>query len=350
MTALTWTWLEFVTCATLIGAAGYQLSRYGDSIAKQTGLSGSWIGLALLATVTSLPELITGISSVTIANAPNVAVGDALGSCVVNLVFLVVIDFLYRKDPVWLHTSQGHVLAAAFGVVSLGFMLVSLLMSQAIGSGPAGHAISLFGITYISSFSMATPAALLLYLVAMRTVFNYERVNTPQPDNTANLAATKPSLQREVTYFVLAAIVVAAAGLWLPFASVSLAKSMGWSNSFVGSMFVALATSLPELAVTLSAVRLGALDMAIGNLLGSNLFNVAIIAVDDLFYPGRSLLADVSLVHSVTAGSAIVMTGLATVGLFLRPRSQVLRAVAWVSLGLIVAYLLNAYVLYMHGE
>ena len=85
-------WLQFLLCAALIGGAGYQLSRYGDAIAQRTGLSGSWIGVALLATVTSLPELATGISSVAVANAPNLAVGDALGSCVVNLVFLVVID------------------------------------------------------------------------------------------------------------------------------------------------------------------------------------------------------------------------------------------------------------------
>ncbi|MCB2042338.1 MAG: sodium:calcium antiporter, partial [Rhodoferax sp.] len=126
--------------------------------------------------------------------------------------------------------------------------------------------------------------------------------------------------------------------------------SMGWSRSFVGSMFVAFVTTLPELAVTLSALRIGALDMAIGNLLGSNLFNVAIIAVDDLFYRHGSLLADGSPVHAVTAGSAIVMTGLAMIGLFFRPRSRVLRAVGWVSLGLLAVYLFNTYVLYLHGE
>ncbi|HAU57484.1 MAG TPA: cation transporter, partial [Comamonadaceae bacterium] len=119
--------------------------------------------------------------------------------------------------------------------------------------------------------------------------------------------------------------------------------------SFVGSLFVAMATTLPELAVTLSALRLGALDMAIGNLLGSNLFNVTIVAVDDLFYRPGVLLADVSLVHAVTASSAIVMTGLAVVGLFFRPRDRVLRAVGSVSVGLAMVYLLNTYVVFLHG-
>ena len=125
---------------------------------------------------------------------------------------------------------------------------------------------------------------------------------------------------------------------------------MDWNRSFVGSLFVAMATTLPELAVTLSAPRLGALDMAIGNLLGSNLFNVTIIAVDDLFYRQGALLADVSLVHAVSTASAIVMTGLAMVGLFFRPRDRVLRAVGAVSLALVAVYLLNTYVIFLHGN
>lgn len=336
-------WLQFLLCAALIGFAGYQLSRYAEVIAHRTGLSGSWIGLALLATVTSLPELATGITSVTVANAPNLAMGDALGSCVVNLVFLVVIDFLFRREPVWHRASQGHVLAGAFGVVMLGFTLVGLLMGQVRTPQDltTSSAMQL-------GFGLTTPILLVLYLVAMRTVFAYERDHAKV--ETAEVAQSLPTLRNAITRFVLAASVVAGAGIWLPFVATDLAHAMGWNKSFVGSLFVAMATSLPELAVTLSALRMGALDMAIGNLLGSNLFNVLIIAIDDLFYRPGALLAAVSPVHSVTVGSAITMTGLAMVGLFFRPGGRVLRAISWVSLGLIAMYLLNTYVLYLHGE
>lgn len=343
MTSVTLVWLQFFICAILIGLAGYQLSRYGDAIAQRTGLSGNWIGMALLATVTSLPELATGVTSVTIAHAPNLAVGDALGSCVVNLVFLVIIDFVHRQEPVWRRASQGHVLAAAFGVVMLGFTLVNLLMSQFISLG-GGMRTSVPQM----GFSLGTPVLLLLYMVAMRTVFTYEREHSvPVVDA---LGISFPPLRQAVTRFAMAAAVVAGAGIWLPFVANDLASAMGWNRTFVGSLFVALVTSLPELAVTLSALRIGALDMAIGNLLGSNLFNVAIIAVDDLFYRSGSLLAAVSPVHAVTAGSAITMTGLAMVGLFFKPSSRVLRAVGWVSLGLLAVYLLNTYILFLHGE
>lgn len=337
-------WLQFVLCAALIGVAGYQLSRYGDAIAQRTGLSGSWIGLALLATVTSLPELATGITSVTVANAPNLAVGDALGSCVVNLVFLVVIDFFFRKEPVWHRASQGHVLAAAFGVVMLGFTLVSLLMSQA---KPSQGMVVAASATQMG-FGLTTPVLLALYLVAMRTVFAYERDHAAL--ETVELDAALPALRAAVIRFAVAACVVAGAGIWLPFVATDLANAMGWNKSFVGSLFVALATSMPELAVTLSALRMGALDMAIGNLLGSNLFNVAIIAVDDMFYRPAALLASASPLHAVTAGSAITMTGLAMVGLFFKPTGRIMRAISWISLGLVAMYLLNTYVLFLHGE
>ncbi len=345
MNSLAMVWTQFFVCAVLIGAAGFQLSRYGDIIAQRTGLSGNWVGLALLATVTSLPELVTGITSVTIADAPNLAVGDALGSCVVNLVFLVVIDFLFRKEPIWHRAGQGHVLAAAFGVVMLGFVLMSMLMTQLAAPGSGGVVLPFARL----GFSTATPLILMLYLVAMRTVFAYEKVKAASPAAVDALGQELPTLHFAMVRFGLAALVVGLAGLWLPFVAVQLAESMGWSRSFVGTLFVSLATSLPELAVTLSALRIGALDMAIGNLLGSNLFNVAIIAVDDLFYRKGSLLVDVSLVHAITASSAIIMTGLAVVGLFLRPRSRVLRAVGWVSVGLAVVYVFNTYFLYLHG-
>lgn len=294
-----------------------------------------------MATVTSLPELATGISSVAVANAPNLAVGDALGSCVVNLVFLVVIDSFFRTEPVWYRASQGHVLAGALGVVMLGFVLISLLMHQFRGVAVSPSRLQL-------GFTLATPVLLALYLVAMRTVFVYERQHAQA--QSIELDAHLPPLRSAVIRFALAAGVVAGAGIWLPFVASSLAHTMGWNKSFVGSLFVALATSLPELAVTISALRMGALDMAIANLLGSNLFNVAIIAVDDIFYRPGPLLAVVSPVHAITTGSAITMTGLAMVGLFFKPGARVLRSISWISLGLMAIYLLNTYVLFLHGE
>jgi cation:H+ antiporter len=145
-------------------------------------------------------------------------------------------------------------------------------------------------------------------------------------------------------------VVIVAAGLWLPFVGKQMSQAMGWHSSFVGTLFVAFATSIPELVVTVAAVRIGALDMAVGNVLGSNLFDVLVVAIDDLAFVDGPLLGQVSEVHVATAVTAMMMSGIVIVGLLYRPRSRVLGTVGWVSLLLLALYALNSYVLFFHGE
>ncbi len=338
MSPIAITWLQFLVCVIVIGLAGPELCRSGDVIADKMGLSGNWIGLVLLASVTSLPELVVGASSVTIAGAPNIAVGDALGSCVFNLLILVVLDFLQRGESVYRRARQGHILSAGFGVVLIGFTGMNILLyAQGLGLS-VGH---------IGGY---TPIILLLYVIAMRTVLTYEQ--THREEFTEEMAERHPTLtlRGAVLRYVAGAIVVIAAGSWLPFVAGRLAVVMGWQTTFVGTLFVAAVTSLPELVVTISAFRIGALDMAIANLLGSNLFDVAIIAIDDILYSKGPILAHVSPVHAVSAMSAVAMTGIAIIGMFYRPQVRVFRTVGWVSFSLFIMYMLNSYVLYLEGR
>lgn len=102
----------------------------GTSSATRPAFWGGWIRLILVASVTSLPELVTGISSVTVAAAPNIAVGDVMGSCVFNLAILVVVDLLYREEPVYGRASQGHILSAGFGVILIGFSGLNVMLGS----------------------------------------------------------------------------------------------------------------------------------------------------------------------------------------------------------------------------
>lgn len=122
--------LEFAGLALAIGTAGYFLSLYGDVIADKTGLGGSWVGFSLLATVTSLPELVTGISSVTYVDVPDIALGNILGSCVFNMLLIVFLDFMHRESSVFTRVSQGHILSAGFGMILLGFVAFNILLHQ----------------------------------------------------------------------------------------------------------------------------------------------------------------------------------------------------------------------------
>lgn len=341
---LAWLAFQFAACAVLIARAGYVLSRSADALAKAHGWARGWVGLALLATVTSLPELASGISAVAFVEAPNLAVGNALGACVVNLLFLVVVDGLQRHQPMYREASATHLLSAGFGVVMLGFVALSLLIGE---RAPA--------VLHVGVYS---PMLLALYLLALRGVHGHEReamviaaaAAAAAGGPMAPSAPTDPGRTRqEWRRFGLAALVVLAAGSWLPEAADGLAQALGLSRSFVGTVLMAVVTTLPEMAVTLGALRLGALDMAIGNLLGSNLFNVVILAVDDAFYIRGPLLADAAPVHAGTAVTALVMTGLVIVGLVMRPQGRTLRAVSWISVGLTTTYLVNAALVYLGG-
>jgi cation:H+ antiporter len=339
---LIWPLVQFLVCAAAISVAGYRLAVEGERIGQAWGLTGSWVGLAMLASVTSLPELLTGVSAVTLAHSPNIALGDALGSCVINLGFLVVVDFVLRGEPLYRKASSSHLLSGAFGVVMLGFVAMNILLADTPG----------FSHLAVEGVGLYSPVIVLLYLVALRMVFQHERghagSNARRPGSPTE-AVRASSVRQSLWRFGVSALVVAAAGVWLPVVGAQLADALQWNRSFIGTLFIALATSLPELAVTLSAIKLRALDMAVGNLLGSNLFNVVIIAIDDVAYRQGVLLAHVSSLHAVTALSAVVMTGLAMIGLFYRPENRVLRTVGWVSIALAAVYLLNTYIVFLYG-
>ncbi|MEZ5646245.1 MAG: sodium:calcium antiporter [Burkholderiaceae bacterium] len=331
-------WLELLVCLVVIGWAGYRLSLYGDMIAEKLGWSRSWMGVAMVASVTSLPELVTGVSAVSLAQAPDIAAGDVFGSCAFNLLLIVIIDFLHQQESVYTRARVGHTLSAGFGVILIGFVAMNLLM-PAQGALPA-----------IGHVGLYTPIILLVYALAMRTLYRYEQMQDLPTAEVAPPRYQQTTLTQAVRGYALAAALVVAAGLWLPFVGRAIAQAMGWGESFVGTLLVAAVTSLPEAVVALAALRLGALDMALGNLFGSNLFNMVVLAVDDLFYRPGPLLAAVSPAHAVSALSAMVMSGIAIVGLFYRPRQRVLRTVGWTSLLLLAVYLFNTFSIYLYGQ
>jgi cation:H+ antiporter len=327
-------WLQLAVCAAAILIAGSRLARYGDAIAYHTGLGGNWVGLVLIATVTSLPELMTGVSAVTMADVPDIAVGNVLGACVLNLAMLVVLDVLHRQASIYSVASQGHVLGAAFGIVMLGVTAFGVLAAPHLP-------------LRIGHVGAPTLLLLALYAVAIRSIYQYER-----GVRAAAAAEEKPpplTLRQAAWRYAVAAAVVVAAALRLPFVAESLAAAMGWSESFVGTLLVALATTLPELTVTVTAVRIGALDMAIGNLLGSNLFNLALLGLDDLLYLRGPLLAAVAPAQALSAISAAVMAGALIIALVARPRARLLNLAGWTSVLIGLVYFLNAWLHFRHG-
>jgi cation:H+ antiporter len=317
---------QFAVCSALILWSGMRLSRYGDIIAEKTGLGGTWIGLVLMATVTSLPELITGASSVVLFDVPDIAAGDAIGSCMFNLVILAMLD-VRQPVPLSARIHQGHVLSAGFGIVQLGLLALALLAGE---RAPAVGWLGLHSLVFIA-----------LYGFAIRTISVFERARLAQiaEELTGEIRYGALTLRRAAVLYVATASVLVTAASALPGIAERFANVTGLTQSFVGSLFVAVSTSLPEMVVSVAAVRIGALDMAVANLFGSNLFNVAVLGLDDLLYLKGPILLSVSESHLVTLTAAIVMTGICVIGLTFRAGKKRFR-LSWDAIAIVAVYLM----------
>lgn len=318
---------QFITCAVLILWAGVKLCRYGDVIAEKTGLGGTWIGLILMAGVTSLPELVTGASSVLIFDLPDIAAGDVIGSCLFNLVILAMLDW-HHPVPLSARVHRGHVLAAAFSVVQLG------LLALALASGSRMPTVGWVGVPSLMF--------ILWYVIAVRVNFVFERARLAQAAQALaeHLHYRAITLRQAATSYVAVAVVLVAAASLLPGVAGRLAGATGLDQSFVGSLFVAITTSLPEVVVSIGAVRIGALDMAVANLFGSNLFNVAVIGFDDVLYVRGPFLPVVAPEHLISVTAAIAMTGVAVIGLTLRAGSKRFR-LSWAAVAMVALYVVT---------
>jgi cation:H+ antiporter len=327
-------WLQFIACTGIILVSGTYLSKYGDVIAEKTGLGRTWVGVILMASVTSLPELVTGISSTAIFNVPDIAVGDVLGSCMFNILILAVLDFMSRSAPISTKAHQGQVLTAAFGMFLLGLVNVSLFGAAQM---PSVGWVGVYSFVFIA-----------VYLIAMRSVFSYEKKRIAELIEVVaeEIRYEKISKAKAYRMYGLNALLTIGAAVYLPGLGARIAEFTGLGQTFVGNIFIALSTSLPELVVSIATLKIGAIDMAFGNIFGSNLFNILILAVDDLFYTKGPILSHVSANHLVTSSAAIAMTAVAAIGLTYRASKKWL-FFAWDSVAILAIYTFALSILYM---
>ncbi len=326
-------WFEFLVCAAVIIVCGTQLSKYGNVIAEKTGIGKAWVGLILMATITSLPELVTGISSVTVADVPNIAVGDLVGACVLNLVILALLDPMDKSSPIFSKTGQSHLLSGGFGILLLGTVAASVTLGPLVPS--------------IWRIGMYTPVIVATYAIGIRLVYLYEKRVLAHLATEVSRPYDHITLKRAASMYAANALAVVAVAMAIPFIASGIARDTGLGNNFMGTLFVAATTTLPELVVSTSAMRMGAQDIAIGNLLGSNMFNIGLLALDDVFYTKGPLLSHVSGSHAVTAVMAILMTAIALIGITYRHEKKAFLRFGWDSLAMLGLGMVNMYFVYM---
>ena len=319
-------WLQLAAAAAIILGASWFLAKSADVIAFKTGLGRSFVGVVLLATATSLPELGTGVSAIALLDEPepDLALGDAFGSNLFNLLIIGLLDLYWRDGPVLTKVGPTAAIVGALGIAVIGIAALALLAHGAT--------------TAMSGWHIGPPSVALLamFLLAMLLIYRSGQAEGQAEGGEEYESGSLPGAF--LRYLVSAALVVGAA-VWLANSGDRIAEAMGWEASFVGTQFLAFSTSLPELAASFAAVRLGAPELAIGNILGSNVFNMGfVLFLDDVAFVDGAIWAVASDVHALTAVFAMFMTALVIIAITLRPRGRPTRFITYEGAALIGLY------------
>ena len=334
-------WIQLGIAAAVILGASLFLAKSADVIAIKTGLGRSFVGVVLLATATSLPELGTGISAVAVVGQPDLAVGGAFGSNLFNLLIIGLMDIFWWRRFLLNHVGMSSVVIGTLGiiVISLGGAAVLLHdMSTVLGDWP----ISPLSIVLVVGFAIA------MYFIYLFEKSDEATDKAPDSDDSDKYASEH--LPRHLVIYVVSALIVVVSAVWLSFVSDDLAIEMGWDASFMGTQFLAAATSLPELATSFAALRIGAPELAITNLLGSNLFNMGfVLFLDDVAHTSGPIWTAVSPVHALTAAIAVVMTAVITLAVVTRPRESRPGVVTIESGVLIAVYTIASFLVFTLG-
>ncbi|WP_425615284.1 sodium:calcium antiporter [Anatilimnocola sp. NA78] len=329
--------LQFLACAAVIIVAGTFLAFCADAIAEITKLGRLVVGSVLLAGATSLPELTVDISAIRM-NMPDLAVGDLLGSCLANLLILALLDLsTYSRGKMLSKQAAAHALSGSLSAALLSLVTIGLL---------TGKAFADYQVVSLSIFSLLIIVA---YLFGVRLVYLDQRIaaqeqraqEPPEHESPPGMTLTAALLG-----FAACAGVILLSGPFMAEAAGKLAEQTGLGKTFVGTTLVAISTSLPELVSSIAALRMGALDLAIGNVFGSNAFNILLLAPLDLALP-HSLFAAVSQEHVLTCTAAIFATMVVIMGQLYRSESRVslIEPDAWLVICIVVGAMALLYYL-----
>lgn len=325
-------WLIFCLSATLIVIAAMQLAKYGDVIAVRTRLGGMFIGVLLLAGATSLPEMLTMISSLS-QGVPNLAAGNLLGSNLFNMFLLAILDLLHRKGRILRKAALKHALTGSLTVFLIGLVVFFILADIDLQIGWVG---------------VDSLIVILVYFVAMRLIQTNQTHGASQSSAPAEIPDGTPPLWKGLLGFGLATAALVVITPWMVKSSAEIAEITGMGTTFVGTTLVAIVTSLPELVTTIAALKLGADDMAIGNLFGSNLFNMFALGLTDVFYLQGRFMGVIDPAFLLVGMLGLLMTGMGLIGNLARLERRV-----WIieidALALMVVYFSGLWLLYSRG-
>lgn len=322
----------FILCAVITVFAAMKLSTYADTLSAKTSLGGMLVGTIFLAGATSLPEVTTSLSAIAINN-PDIAIGNVFGSNLFNLFILATVDLYYRNRRILKGASREHFYSASIGLLLAIVSFVALKIK--------------LNITFLG-IGVDTLVIIAIYIggivIISKMTKNNEVEAVVQSEPKQNDHST--SLKQAIIGFVFAAIIILVTGTFLSITGDKIAVITGLGSSFVGSFLIAATTSLPEAVSVLIAVRLRNNNLAIGAILGSNMFNMLIIGGADLMFQNGALLSNISPIHQITAAAVAVLSIIVLFPLTRKSEQSALQY-SLPSLLLIIAYIVSSYLIFI---
>ncbi|UEM19160.1 sodium:calcium antiporter [Skermanella mucosa] len=309
----------FVVCAVAIAFAGTKLAGVADTLADRTGMGEIIAGALFVGGSTSLPGIITSMTTAAEGYA-GLAIGNAVGGLTAQTTFLAVADLVYRR------ANLEHAAATLTGLVQ-GTLLVTMLTIPLLAM--ASPEITILGVHPASILLFVMYGFGLKLLSRVKEMPMWSPVMTDDTQDEAQEAqdaeedGDRRPTSRLWMLFGAYAAVTAVAGYLIGEASIALVGLTGLSETAVGTVFTAVSNSLPELVTAIAAVRIGAVSLAVGDIIGGNAFEVLFLAAADIFYRSGSIYHRFTDENVFTTVLAILMTGILLLGMLRRQQQGI---------------------------
>ena len=330
--SLTTTLILFVLGTAVIAAVGVRLTRFADALADLTGLGEAVFGAVLLGASTSFPGIVASVTAAASGHAEL-----AVGGIAVQTVFLVAADLAHRR------ANLEHAAASVPNLINAALLCGLLALPLMAANGPS---LTLLGLHPVSFLLLA------IYVFGLRIAAESRDVPGWRPVRTRDTLEDQPktSLVRQGGArrlwlgFAASVAVVGVAGWLVGIAGLALVRHTGLSETLVGSLFTATATSLPELVTAVAAVRQGALTLAVGGIIGGNTFDVLFLVFADAAYREGSIYHAMGMQSQFLISLSILLTAVLLLGLIRRERRGVAN-IGFESVAVLCFYLLGLAVL-----
>lgn len=305
----------FFVAGFVILIVGTRLARLADVLADRTGLGEAIAGGVLLGATTSASGTITSVTAALSGDA-DLAYSNALGGIAAQTAFLAVADAIYRR------ANLEHAAADASNLSQTGFLIILLSVPLFAALVPP---VTLWGI------HPASVVLIVMYVVGVKVARRDRDEPMWVPRNTSDTRADEPEAESEqgpstptlIVIYAVLVLIVCVAGYAVAVTGAEIVRTTGLASSVVGALMTATVTSLPELVTTIAAVRRGALQLAVGGIIGGNTFDVLFLSASDVAYREGSIYNAVDDASLYWAVAGIIITGVLLLGLIRRQRGGI---------------------------